>query len=398
MKDKRFKIIYLELTNACNFSCDYCPIDQQTRKKEMMDTDFAKSIIDQIADNELTDFITFHLMGEPFLHKELAALTGYSEARNLRVRLLTNGSLLESARNVQLFENNCTRLEVGFRTPNDTAFNLRLRGGKLTLDDYIYRVKGLIEDKIQTGAKTEVCLKFFIRSHAAMLGMAEEYEHLTSEADNLKVANLFRDHTFEMARKYNVPIGEWANVPVKVVDGEYFIFPGISLAFARIQEFWVREQRAQVEGTTHKAIIGGCSAAFRDDFGILASGEVTTCCIDYDGKNVIGDLHKQSLMEVLESKEAKRMLRSFDFFIPPTEFCKECRGGPTVMSSVTKQIGTIAIDIKDRLAPRKHYRALRNRLAKREQGTLTTPKAPATPATPPAPAAAPKEPVTPSRK
>lgn len=349
-----------------------------------MSSDFAKNIIDQIADNELTDFITFHLMGEPFLHKELSMLTGYAEARNLRVRLLTNGSLLETARNVELFENNCTRLEVGFRTPNDTSFNLRLRGGKLTLDDYIERVKGLIEDKVRTGAKTEICLKFFIRSHAAMLGMADDYEHLTSEEDNLKVANLFRDYTFEMAKKYNVPIGEWKDVPVKVIDGEYFIFPGVSLAFARIQEFWVREQRAQVDGTTIKAVVGGCSAAFRDDFGILASGEVTTCCIDYDGKNVIGSLHNQTLMELLESPEAKRMLRSFEWFVPPTEFCKECRGGPTLLSSITKQAGTIAIDIKDRIAPRKHYRALRNRLARGAgQGQFTAP-----PVAPPAPPAA----------
>ena len=28
---RRFKIIYLEITNACNFTCDYCPIDQQSR-------------------------------------------------------------------------------------------------------------------------------------------------------------------------------------------------------------------------------------------------------------------------------------------------------------------------------------------------------------------------------
>ena len=36
--EPRFKIIYLELTNACNFTCDYCPIDQQTRKKLVMKT------------------------------------------------------------------------------------------------------------------------------------------------------------------------------------------------------------------------------------------------------------------------------------------------------------------------------------------------------------------------
>src|SRR6266446_3041692 len=95
----RFKIIYLELTNACNFTCDYCPIDQQTRKKVVMPTDFACNIIDQIAENNLTQFLTFHLMGEPFLHKNLCQLVGYAEACGLKVRLLTNGSLLERKRN-----------------------------------------------------------------------------------------------------------------------------------------------------------------------------------------------------------------------------------------------------------------------------------------------------------
>src|SRR5436853_7670280 len=92
--EPRFKIIYLELTNVCNFTCDYCPIDRQTRDKTTMPTPFAKQIIDQIAENNLTYFLTFHLMGEPFLHRDLCELTGYAEDRGIRVRLLTNGSLL----------------------------------------------------------------------------------------------------------------------------------------------------------------------------------------------------------------------------------------------------------------------------------------------------------------
>jgi MoaA/NifB/PqqE/SkfB family radical SAM enzyme len=85
MAEKRFKIIYLEITNACNFTCDYCPIDQQTRKKIVMDSEFARSIIDQMAENNLTEFLTFHLMGEPFLHKDLCSLTGYAEERGIKV-------------------------------------------------------------------------------------------------------------------------------------------------------------------------------------------------------------------------------------------------------------------------------------------------------------------------
>jgi MoaA/NifB/PqqE/SkfB family radical SAM enzyme len=362
MAKKRFKIIYLELTNACNFTCDYCPIDQQTRKKVTMPPDFARNIIDQIAENNLTYFLTFHLMGEPFLHRDLASLTGYAEARGIRVRLLTNGSLLETKRNLALFANNLTRLEVGFRTPNDTSFSMRLRGGHLTLEEYVRRVKGLIDDKIRTRATTEVCVKLFIRPYGAALKIVDPYEHLTSKGDNLKLARLFQAHTLEAAKKYGMSTEEWEKVPVRVVDGEYFIFPGVSLAFSRIQDFWVREQRGQDKSKGYLGYVGGCSAGFRDDFGILATGEVTTCCVDYDGKNVIGDLRKQTLMEVLESAEAKRIKRSFQWFIPPTQFCRECRGGPTLISSVTKQASTIAIDVRDRISPRKAYRGLRKRL------------------------------------
>jgi MoaA/NifB/PqqE/SkfB family radical SAM enzyme len=357
----RFKIIYLELTNACNFTCDYCPIDQQTRKKVRMSREFACRIIDEIADNNLTYFLTFHLMGEPFLHADLAYLTGYAEERGLRVRLHTNGSLLETKRNEALFENNLSRLEVGFRTPNDTAFGLRLRGGKLTLPEYVRRVEGLLEDKIRTNAKTEISLKLFIRSFAAAAHLAEDYEHLTSKEDNLRMAGHFHQHVLAMARKYGRDTSGWDDLELKVIDGEYPIFPGVILGFHRIQDFWVREQRG-TKSSGYRALLGGCSAGFRQDFGILASGEVTTCCVDYDGKNVMGDLRTHSLMEVINSAEAKRIKRSLQLFIPPKPFCRECLGGPTLVSSMLKQASTIAIDLRDRIRPRKNYAKLRSRL------------------------------------
>src|SRR5258708_19706151 len=122
----RFKIIYLELTNACNFTCDYCPIDQQTRKKVVMPSGFARNIIDQIADNNLTQFLSFHLMGEPFLHKDLCGLTAYAEARGIRLRLLTNVSLLEKARNEGQFKGNLSRFQLQLRPPHTPSFYFRL--------------------------------------------------------------------------------------------------------------------------------------------------------------------------------------------------------------------------------------------------------------------------------
>ncbi len=363
-RPKRFKIIYLELTNICNFTCDYCPIDQQTRKKTHMATDFAKRIIDEIAENDLAEFLTFHLMGEPYLHRDLCPLTAYAESRGLKVRLLTNGSLLDSKRNIALFESNLSRLEVGFRTPNDTSFSMRLRGGHLTLEQYIGRVQGLIADKLRTKTVTEICIKLFVRSFAAEIKLGNEYEHLTSAEDNLAIARGLQEYTLRTAREMGISTDGWNASPIRIVDGEYPIFPGIFIGFSRIQDFWVREQRGQ-NGKGHLAFMGGCSAGFRDDFGILASGEVTTCCVDYDGRNVIGDLHKHTLMELLESDEAKRIRQSLDRFSPPTLFCKQCLGGPTLASSLIKQISSVAVDIRDRARPRKDYVAIRERVEHR---------------------------------
>jgi len=356
----RFKIIYLELTNACNFTCDYCPIDQQTRKKVMIPTDLAERIINEIADNRLTYFLTFHIMGEPYLHKDLVPLTRLAESRGIRVRLLTNGSLLESKTNLDLFATGLSRLEVGFRTPNTRSFDMRLRSHNADLESYVARVKGLIEDKLRSGASTELCIKFFLPSFAARLHLSDSHEHLTNGDDNLRVIREIRDHIFLVARRLQLPVAGWEDRPLRILDGEYPVFPGILVAFSRIQDFWMREQRGANGG--HRAFVGGCSAAFKDDFGILASGEVTTCCVDYDGRNVVGDLRKSSLKEVLESMEARRIRRSFDWFRPPTKFCQECLGGPTLVYSLLKQASSLAVDIRDRMDSRKNYHGLRTRL------------------------------------
>jgi len=249
---------------------------------------------------------------------------------------------------------------------------MRLRGGKLTLDEYVRKVEGLIEDKIRTRAATEISLKFFIRSFAAMVKMADDYEHLTSTEDNLRVARHFQEHTLRTAKKLGVPTNGWEDVRVRILDGSYPIFPGIRLAFTRIQDFWVREQRGESSGG-YGAVVGGCSAGFRDDFAILADGQVTTCCVDYDGKNVIGDLRKLSLMQILDSAEAKQIRDSFLRFRPPTQFCRECLGGPTLSMSLVKQIASIGVDIRDRLHSRKNYDGLRERLG--EQGGKPKPEA-----------------------
>jgi hypothetical protein len=164
---------------------------------------------------------------------------------------------------------------------------------------------------------------------------------------------------FRRQAGFRLPVGDWKEKALRILDREYPVFPGIHVGLSRIQDFWMREQRGS--NTGHRAFVGGCSAAFKDDFGILASGEVATCCVDYDGRNIVGDLRKNGLTEVLPSLEATRIRRSFDRFRPPTTFCKECLGGTTLAYSLLKQATSVA-DLRDRIDSMKNYRSLRRRL------------------------------------
>ena len=79
------------------------------------------------------------------------------------------------------------------------------------------------------------------------------------------------------ARRHGKAIEGWDEVPIRVVDGGYPIYPGITLNWSRLQDFWMREQRGQTGGWD--AVVCGCNAAFRENFAVIADGRVTTCCV-----------------------------------------------------------------------------------------------------------------------
>ena len=60
--------IHIELTNVCNFDCTFCPKQEMTRHYEYMGFERVCSIIDEIAEYNMAEKITFHVMGEPFMH------------------------------------------------------------------------------------------------------------------------------------------------------------------------------------------------------------------------------------------------------------------------------------------------------------------------------------------
>ena len=64
---KKYKKIYIEITNKCNLNCTFC--GEVKRKKEKITLENFEEIIKKI--NNYTDYIYLHVKGEPLLHPEI---------------------------------------------------------------------------------------------------------------------------------------------------------------------------------------------------------------------------------------------------------------------------------------------------------------------------------------
>ena len=84
------KRVYLEITNVCNLACSFCP-GTKRQKRFMSETEFA-ALTEKLRGK--TQYLYFHLMGEPLLHPLLGRFLAIAEEKGFRVILTTNGTLL----------------------------------------------------------------------------------------------------------------------------------------------------------------------------------------------------------------------------------------------------------------------------------------------------------------
>ena len=87
---KKFRKVYLEISNKCNLHCQFCPGTK--RKRHTMDEADFRALTAKL--RPYTDFLYFHLMGEPLCHPLLEKFLQIAGEQGFKVILTTNGTLL----------------------------------------------------------------------------------------------------------------------------------------------------------------------------------------------------------------------------------------------------------------------------------------------------------------
>jgi len=333
------KRIHLELTNVCNLNCVFCPKSLMTRSSGYMDKELAKRAISEIAANGLCEKITFHLMGEPTLHPHFFEILEHALTERVEVGLTTNGTTLGGPVGRRLLEYGLHQVDVSLQTPDEESFALR-KSGSLGFQSYL---DGIMEffHNYHTRYPASV-FKF------RLMNTSFKKKRMERRTGPLKVicsAKELRD----IVRKYtgliytlldlSPPPAEMFESRLRsIVHYKWNVIEILPNVFfeAYLLDGWGNAFDDEISD----AWAGFCFG-MRDHFGILHSGDVVLCCMDYDGKTAIGNLNNGSLEEILSSAELRRIMDGFAKFRFIHPHCRRCLGSHGFASWVVKPIAAI---------------------------------------------------------
>lgn len=263
---KKFKKIYIEITNVCNLNCSFCSIDN--RKKESISTKNFERIMKKI--NDYTDYIYLHVKGEPLLHPNLLELLDIAYSYNKKVNITTNGTLLKEKKDI-LKHPAIRQINISLHSENNK---------KDYLKDILETIKEL-KNKI-------IVLRYWT---------LKEKEELTEIVDKvLEHYNLSTD----VVDKSN---------HLKLEDNLY-LDKQLEFVWPSLDNDYYNEH--------------GMCYALRDQLAILVDGTVIPCCLDSKGIINLGNIYDNSLEEIINSKRYQDMLVGFRNRCVTEELCKKC--------------------------------------------------------------------------
>jgi len=270
---KRFNKIYLEISNICNLNCSFCP-GTRRKKYAMSEEEFA-FLLPKL--RSFSDYLYFHLMGEPLCHPKLQRFLEIAGEEGFRVILTTNGTLLKKHQDVLLYSPALHKLNISLH-----AFE----ANDLSVPFQQYLSDCFTFGKAAEGRKILVYRLW-------NQGGAEERNSEILAAMEQYFPKPWKDD------RRGIRIGE----KIFLEYGDKFDWPDLTAP----------------EGSCRMFCYG-----LRDQIGVLCDGTVVPCCLDHEGDLALGNLFQQEMEDILRSPRAKAIYDGFTERKAVEELCRKC--------------------------------------------------------------------------
>ena len=291
---KKFKKIYIEITNQCNLSCSFCP--KTKRKSHFMTVEEFTHIINTTkAQGE--DFY-LHVMGEPTAHPHFAEFLRICKENGVKVNITTNGTLLNRAGDA-IIENTVRSVSVSMHSFEANELNKDMK-------DYLDKIMDFCKKSIGSGITVELRLWNFDRESIydknQLNGQIVDYLETQLELDfDLRQAmtDKFSEMETSNSRKFNFRLKD----RIFLGMAQHFDWPDIT-----------KEER----------YCDGFCYGLRNQIAILANGDVVPCCLDSEGNIVLGNIHQNTLQEIFDGQRAQAIYTGFTHRKAVEPLCQTC--------------------------------------------------------------------------
>lgn len=264
--------VYVEITNICNMHCSFCHGHKRPLRK--MSLKEFEHILDQLTGQ--TEYIYYHLMGEPLTHPDLPLFLQTASQRGFQSVITTNGTLLKK-RGDEIIAAGVHKISISlhsFEEEDGRAYERYL---------------------------SEVAAFADTASKAGIIVVLRLWNKGCDGGRNDLAVNYLR----------TCIAGEWAENTrgIRIRDKFYLEWGN---------RFQWPDKDAPVQGEEFFCY------GMRDHFGILCDGSVVPCCLDSEGVITLGNVFTEDIAGILASDRAAAMAKGFERRTATEDLCRRC--------------------------------------------------------------------------
>lgn len=264
---------YLEITNVCNLNCSFCPGTR--RAPRFLSVEEFRLLAGKL--RMQTDYLYFHLLGEPLLHPELGALLRIAGELGFACMITTNGTLLPERGELLLAAERLRKVSISLQSFEANP------GGEL--EGYLSGCLAFARKAAEKGVFCE--LRLWNRGGLETL----------NPAIRERLEACFPLPWEKSRNGWKLAERIWLD------PGERFDWPDLDAPD--------RGERCFCYG-------------LRNQIGVLCDGTVVPCCLDHEGDIPLGNLFTQELDEILASPRARAIYEGFSQRHAVEELCRRC--------------------------------------------------------------------------
>jgi MoaA/NifB/PqqE/SkfB family radical SAM enzyme len=252
--------LHLEPTSVCNLRCPMCPqaIDAVKGDTGYIDLDVYKKIVDEAAGHVLE--INLFFRGEPLLHRHMPELLRYGRSKGVRLHVNTNATILREKQARMLIEDGASKVTISFDGPDKAAYEMMRKGAKYeTTLENVRQFLGMVKEYRAARQKTPYTVMQVILPYDPQSPGPSVPRHMK---------DLFA----------GLPVDEWDPIWPHGWAG-------------------VMQENGVVQAQPYGENYHPCNWLWKS-LAIYWDGRVASCCADFSGDQVIGDVKTQTLREI----------------------------------------------------------------------------------------------------